>query len=114
MLITVGHKESYDRMFETNPPEDCVKLGRKHPGWVDSRGAVFTNGYDGGIVFLDFPTAVEYLKERDLYSTYFVYVLDCDLDNTYEYNGVRSLINNTRIFPITELSEEMLEHFRGE
>lgn len=81
MLYTLGHTESYER-YITELGNRCRKSGR-------------TDTHKGGCVFLTIEEALT--KCPDDYS---VYGLITDLDNTYEADGGRHIINGCQIVRI--------------
>jgi hypothetical protein len=87
MLFTVGHRESYEQYFaEQDQPE---KMGRVSGYYADG------SDYPGGSVYM---TAGEAMDAAP--AGYAVYGLRTSIDNTYELDGNRHLVNDADLVKI--------------
>ncbi len=92
MIYTVGDSIVYDKLFGVINSKP-LKKGK-------------SEGYKGGICFSDIFEASEYknhlnfLNESNLGAYYEVYGLNCGLDNTYESDGLRFLINDAELIKL--------------
>ena len=79
MLYTIGHTKSYEQMFDENPPEDCVKIGRRYKPWRKPGSDIWHDVYQGGIVFRTAEEAASVMPMG-----YSVYGLLCDETNVHD------------------------------
>jgi len=112
MLFTIGHTDSYEQMFATQKPEDCVKVGRRLERWQKEGSDEWLDPYPGGIAFgivgskcLSL-TALGYLSSHELVG-YSVYGLDCGFDNVYMYKGWMHIVRDTRLIRLEQPSFRM-------
>jgi len=85
VLYTVGHKDTYDPFLGR---DDFMKVGKR-------------DDYGGGVVFLTFEEAQDFLDDRNG-DDYRVYGLVTDIENTYEKDGRRYLIEDAKIVEVDD------------